>query len=205
MRIANTSALPDGVVRAVVRFAARELEVADYVSDVKVTACAGSFPFQGRCWGRRVLARIGPASAFPMHREPYRERAPAYDLLDPVEALAALIGHEFGHSRQFRAQAQRNSEVDAERYALSVLTRFREVRAEVLGPAEARQAAVAAAGAARAAARPPAPLRRIADLEAKVAAWQTKAKRASTWLKKYERKLARAQRAAEKTKPQGEL
>jgi len=198
MKIVNTSKIPSEVARAIIRFAAQELEVLGYVRDVQLTDTSSRWC--GRCWGRRVLLRVGQAG-FPALGVQYRKAAPRYDVMDPLEALAKLAGHEFGHSRQFIARAKtgvrkRFSEVEAEQQAYYVLSRFRARRAEIVGPAEAREASALASRQERSAACR-APERKIAELEAKVSSWRTRAKRAGTLLKKWERRLRRAQRAVQ--------
>lgn len=194
MRIVNTSKLPDALVRAVVRFAAREREVSKYVQEVRVTPCRGVF--QGRCWGRRVLLRVGTETAYPVLqvKDQRLETGPTYDVGDAVEALAALAGHEFQHSRQFMA-GKGHSELDAEYALLRTLAAFRERRAEIEGNALVRQATDDGARQVRAAARTAAvPALKLAKLEAKVKEWVAREKRATTIRKKWERRLKRAQK-----------
>jgi hypothetical protein len=197
MKISNTSTIPIETVRALVRFAAARLEVTDYVEEVKVTETR--WTFRGRCFGgRRVLLRIGPGRLFPLARSAYRQGAPEYGVADRLEALVAIAGHEFQHSRQFRAHAKRHSEVDCEWAALRVLEEFRADRAAIMAGVETASATAAARAQAaierQAAGR--SPEARIGELEARVAAWQTKVKRATTFLKKWERRLRRAKKAA---------
>lgn len=181
---------PPDVVRAVVRFAARELEVTDYVSVVDVTDCSAAY--RGRCWGRRILVRVGRDSAFPLEvKYPGLATAPTFEMRDWVEALAAVAAHEFAHSRQFRAAARR-SEVWAERVAVYVLNKFRERREEILEPA--LLAGIGRIERVRAAADR-APVRKVSALEARLKLWRTKKKRAEIQVKKYERRLARARKA----------
>jgi hypothetical protein len=200
VRITNTSKIPDGVARAIIRFAARELEVTDYVRVVELKDTKNLW--RGICWGRRVLLRVGQ-HGFPRLGFQYRKNAPVYDVMDPLEALAKLAGHEFGHSRQFLSQAKtgirkKHSEVEAEQQAFYVLSRFRERRAEIVGLAEALaegQRAQAVEKEQAAACR--APAKKLTELEARVASWRTRAKRANTLLKKWERRLRRAQKAVQ--------
>lgn len=212
MQITNTSHLPTEVVRAIVRWVAREMEVT--VPLVKVTGCKAAY--RGRCNRSRILARIGGPAHFPRPTAAYRKRAPAYSLVDPIEALVALMGHEFGHTREFmqrdkvRAEwVQRNntrplgappipatrfrtSEVECERHAWRMLSAFRAIRETIVNPAMTRHAEAAIVSVERDAARRAAEPDREADLlRERIKAWRTKAKRAATYIKKYERKLAR--------------
>lgn len=197
MRISNTSDLPIAAVRTIVRWVAARLEVSDYVRTVRVTNCKAVL--RGRCWARgEVLIRIGPASRFPYPRTAYRQGAPEYGLDDRYECLVAVAAHEFQHARQFRANVKRQSEVDCEWAALRVLSEFREQRDAIMAAIEVTSQTHAArvhAACERQAART-SPETQIAALEARVAAWQTKVKRATTFLKKWERRLRRAKKAA---------
>lgn len=197
MRISNTSDLPIAAVRTIVRWVASRLEVSTYVREVRVTDTKAFF--KGRCYARGVvILRIGPASKFPMPPWRYRESAPEYGLDDRYEALVTLAAHEFQHSRQFRAGVKRHSEVDCEWAAVRVLWEFREQRDAIMAAIEAASQTHAArvhAACERQAART-SPEAQIASLEARVAAWQTKVKRATTFLKKWERRLRRAKKAA---------
>jgi hypothetical protein len=191
VKISNTSRYPSVVVRALVLFAARELEVTGYVREVEVVGTRRGEVFRGWCYGRRVNIQVGPPERFPHHRAPYRAGAPEYDIRDWQEGIVQVAGHEFTHSRQFMRRVTRHSEVEAERGALAVLHVFRERREEVLGPA---LAAAEVAGVRRAAAevgRPSDSELRVALLEERIKRWTTRRKRAETAIRKYGRELAR--------------
>lgn len=206
MRITNTSAIPDAVVRAVVRFAANHREVTQYVRRVDVYPSKHLWKAWSR--GRTQAMYVGDAKHFPYTRHSKYDRGPApFEVRDPVEALAMLAGHEMQHSRQFMVRSQqfmssapgpraRLSEVDAEQFGYAVMMAFREQRDAIIGPALAKQEVVDAykqRAAADRAAR--APHEAIAKLEAKVKAWRSRERRAATWRKKWERRLARARKA----------
>lgn len=189
MKISVTGKRSPEVVRALVWFAARELEISDYVRDVEVTSCTGAY--RGRCWGRRILLRIGPDSDFPVEAKyPGLVTAPTFEMRDWVEGLVAIAAHEFAHSRQFRANTRR-SEVEAERIAVYVLEKFRTCRNAVLEPA--LLAAKVRDGRVRSAADR-APALKIVAIEERLKLWRTREKRAANLVKKYERRLARARR-----------
>lgn len=203
MKITNTSDYANAAVEPIVRWAARELEVDTYVEDVKVTACRGAFG--GRCWGRRVLLRVGSVERFPYRRAGYPglKTAPQYDLADWRECLVMLCGHEFQHSRQYLANTPK-SEIEAERVALWLLGRYRkdpEVAAtlveEMARLAELHQARSVAKAQRRAEreARERDPRTKLAAVNARIAAWERKRKMAETWLKKYRRRQRRLERA----------
>jgi hypothetical protein len=202
--LTNTSRYSTAALRILVRFVAEEMEVAKMVRLVEVTNCRWSF--RGRCFGARVLMRLGPPTAFPV--TPYRrfERGPEVGIADWQEAVVALAAHEFQHTRQLTARnaarrtgdkLPRVSEVDADWAESRVLTVFRQRRADL--DAEIAQA-VAAEGAKEEARRDRSVARRapeavrqarLDDLEAKIARWTRKAKTAETYLKKYGRALRR--------------
>jgi hypothetical protein len=214
MKISNTSRYPTAALTFLVRHIASLLEVDDYVYNVRITNCR--WAFRGRCWGRDVLLRIGPAERYPLlgHSYPGLATAPKYDLHSWIEGFVTITAHEFQHSRQYKAKIHRKSEIEAERTALYVLEQFRLNRQTIMAQVEeavardqekistlaARRQAKAATIQAKAALdqTPPA---KIADLERKIATWTQKKKLAETYLRKYQRALRRQERRLKRLKP----
>jgi hypothetical protein len=223
MKIRNTSEWSTAEVERLVRWAAGELEVNDYVTDVRVTAYKWGSA-RGLCKGHEVLIRIGNRAPLPRDVSYFPAKWPArfkntadVVLADWREALVFIAGHEFQHSRQFRERARRRvalgvtrasrvrmSEVDADRAGTWLLQRFRgaDVRAklddELRAAVEAEQARAAEKRERTAARNSPEALRaaRITDLKNKIAAWARRSKRAATYLKKYGRALRRLERSS---------
>lgn len=194
MKFVNSSGYPTSVIRRVVSYVAKLIEIGDYVALVKVTGARHAW--SGRCWGRRILLRIGEPKCFPVkdHSYPGLETAPKYDADDWLEGLVHVAAHELQHSRQFMLRS-RKSEIEAERAALYVLNQFRKDRAE-LQPELDRLACQEIARVSQAIARRKAkvaakrdPETKIAELQAKLARWETKRKLAETYIKKYKRAL----------------
>jgi len=198
----NFSSYPTEVVRALVEFAAERLEI-KWPVDVTVRDLKhGAYKGRGGWGGARIW--IGKAERFPLRKLSYPGlvTAPVFDLESWQEAIVQVAAHEFQHVRQSRLRT-RMSEIEADQVALSVLTAWRERGGLVLSEAEqkvlrriARQEAREARSQERAAAlRAGEPARKVALLEKNLKAWRTRAKRAATAIKKYERRLARARKA----------
>lgn len=194
MKITNTSGYPTSVIRRIVSYVAKLIEIGDYVALVEVTGAR--YAWRGRCWGRRVLLRIGEPKWFPAkdHSYPGLKTAPKYDANDWIEGLVHVAAHELQHSRQFMLRT-RKSEIEAERAALYVLNQFRKDRAELqleldrLACEEiARDSQAIARRKAKVAAKR-APETKVAELQAKIARWESKRKLAETYIKKYRRAL----------------
>ncbi len=207
MIITNTSRYPDEVISKLIRYAARQLEIEDYVDRVQVTNTSGSY--RGRCWGHGVLIRIGAPEKFPRHNLSYPglKRAPKYDLADWIEAIVHIAAHEFQHSRQFKAKAKRHSEIEADRVAIHVLNEFRKVRpsmeAELTGLVQRRAIREATRETLRLARvqKAQSPEVKLDTLKAKIVAWERKRKLAETYLKKYRRALRRQEKRLAEPEP----
>ena len=176
--------------------------------------------YRGWCTSKGVITvRVGGPEWFPREMKyPGMPTAPEYTAADRVEAFVAIFAHEVEHARQFQRRRvwdatygrqphisptlrPKISEINAEKAALRTLARFRVVREslglEAVHARVAEKHAVLVQRTERAAARR-AEKRRFeesdeakrAQLLASIAAWETKAKRAATYLKKYTRRLA---------------
>jgi len=139
MKLINTLDYPDRYLRRMISWICRELELpVRYVLEAKFQNTSKAY--SGRCYGRRILVRIGPASRYPVaawkqHRPGNYKPA----LQDRTEGLVKVTAHELAHVAQRRARSRTRpgggwggSEAATDALAASVLENFRRQREELL-------------------------------------------------------------------------
>lgn len=141
MRLANTTTIPDDLVRAIIREVC-PANVTNYT--VRVTN-AGYGKFRGVAYAcsNRITVRIAATNAAAQldyrHKSLGKGYLEGYSITGRLEALLFVLAHEFRHlwqsrvKRGYRVWGSRGqfSERDADAYALSMLRKFR--RGELKG------------------------------------------------------------------------
>lgn len=133
MYIDNQSKYPDREVNDLIRYATKRLRKqltpqAWKTLKIKVTGSASSY--KGRAfWSSPyyIIIRIGEPKHFPLKDAGYGwkyKTAPKYSMENWQEAMVVVAAHEACHIKQFHKRTKR-SEIEAEHYALKVLTRYR--------------------------------------------------------------------------------
>lgn len=133
MKITNESQYDTKEVNDLVRYATKRLrkQLNSYAwktLQVKVTGTKKCY--SGRAyWSApyRIIIRIGDPAQFPCEQAGYGwkyKTAPAYSMKTWQEAMVVVAAHEACHIKQFAKRIKR-SEIQAEHYALKILTRFR--------------------------------------------------------------------------------
>ena len=137
MILRNKSQYPDSTVRALVKFATRELDMRHVCVNVRnSTGSLAGHAYRGvpsisnapPSAEYLVTLRIGDRSRFPVeHRYPGKSgnRWPFIYLEDWREAVVYLAAHEGKHIDQFRAGTKR-SEIACEHFARYMLNAYRD-------------------------------------------------------------------------------
>ena len=134
MRVKITLNYPKAEILKLVEFASIGINDRNITLAIKNSRYA----FRGRAYhgiwwlnGKKhknyCVIAIGKETHFPIksHKYPRLRTAPTYDLNDWREALIICTAHELHHQKKFRTR-KRNSEVDAERWAVKRLEAYRQ-------------------------------------------------------------------------------
>jgi hypothetical protein len=133
MVVRNTSRYPTDEVRALVSFAARDLDMRGVCVNVKNSHryAYGGYAYLGvpelsnapASSEYLITLRLGAPDRFPV-TPPRRRGAPPLRLACWREALVAVAAHEAWHIQQYRRELPR-SEVACERFEAVAIERFR--------------------------------------------------------------------------------
>lgn len=134
MRVKSTSQYPLEEIRGLVRIASKGINHKNMTLAIKNSRYAfrgrayyGTWSLNGKWHKNYCVIAIGKASHFPIKNNKYRglKTAPVYDLNSWQEAMVLVVAHELYHQRQF-LRRKRNSEVEAERWAVKRLEAYRK-------------------------------------------------------------------------------
>lgn len=133
MTINNQSTYDDKEVSKLIRFATKRLrkQLRPHRWDSLVITVTGTKEsYRGWAWKStpyKITIRVGDPSHFPLEKAGYGwkyKTAPEYSMATWQEAMVVVAAHEACHIKQYEKQTK-GSEIEAERYALKVLTRYR--------------------------------------------------------------------------------